>query len=105
MTYGSPSLSATFRDKSLYVVGGANSAGQAVTHLAKQRDCTVHLFVRGKSIEEKMSKYLVDRINACDNVQVHLETEVESIGGRGRVETVHVRTPEGIWVGAADQIS
>lgn len=81
--YGSPSLSVSFKDKSIYVVGGANSAGQAVLHLAKCPGCDVHLVVRGGDLASKMSQYLIDRIEAAPNIHVHLDSEVVGITGDG----------------------
>jgi thioredoxin reductase (NADPH) len=64
----------------VYVVGAANSAGQAVLHLARYARRVV-LLVRSDALEKAMSRYLVERIRAADNVQVRLQTEV--IAGRG----------------------
>ena len=65
----------------VYVVGAANSAGQAVLNLARYARRVV-LLVRGNSLEKSMSQYLVDRILAADNVEVRLETDI--VEGRGR---------------------
>jgi thioredoxin reductase (NADPH) len=64
----------------VYVVGGANSAGQAALHLAKYA-ARVTLLVRGASLTAGMSDYLVRQIQATPNVAVRLCTRV--IGGRG----------------------
>jgi thioredoxin reductase (NADPH) len=64
----------------VYVVGAANSAGQAVLNLA-QFASRVTLLVRGDSLERSMSHYLVDRIRSADNVEVRLNVEIA--GGRG----------------------
>ncbi|HEY6870366.1 MAG TPA: FAD-dependent oxidoreductase [Novosphingobium sp.] len=61
------------------LVGGGNSAGQAVVFLAPQVRC-LHLFVR-RDLEETMSRYLVDRIAALPNVQIHVGTEVVGLEG------------------------
>jgi thioredoxin reductase (NADPH) len=72
------------------VVGGGNSAGQAVLHLA--RYCRwVGLLVRGKSLAAGMSSYLVDTITATPNVEVHTDVDVVDGGGEGRLEWVGVR--------------
>jgi thioredoxin reductase (NADPH) len=72
------------------VVGAGNSGGQAVLHLA--RYCAaVHLIVRGSSLAESMSAYLVDAISAQPIIQVHLNTEVIGGYGNGQLELVTVR--------------
>jgi thioredoxin reductase (NADPH) len=64
----------------VYVVGGANSAGQAALHLARYA-ARVTLLVRGPSLAAGMSHYLVRQIAATPNVVVRLRTQV--VGGRG----------------------
>jgi thioredoxin reductase (NADPH) len=64
----------------VYVVGAANSAGQAVLHLAQFAGRVV-LLVRSDALHKSMSQYLVARIEAKDNIEVRLQTEV--IAGRG----------------------
>jgi thioredoxin reductase (NADPH) len=69
----------------VYIVGAANSAGQAALHLARYARRVVVL-VRGASLATSMSKYLVDRIDAAENIDVRLETEVVRGGGSGHLE-------------------
>ncbi len=64
----------------VYVVGGANSAGQAALHLARYA-ARVTLLVRGTSLAASMSDYLVRQIEASPNVAVRLHTQV--VGGHG----------------------
>ena len=72
------------------VVGGGNSAGQAVLHLA--RYCRqVTLVVRGPDLSAGMSRYLVEAIEAAGNVVVRTSTEVLGGGGDGRLERVVLR--------------
>jgi len=69
----------------VYVVGGANSAGQAAvyfSHHAKR----VHLIVRGPSLEATMSQYLIGQIADIDNIDVHTGTEVVSCKGSDHLE-------------------
>src|SRR5262249_1155086 len=61
------------------LVGGGNSAGQAVVFLAPHVK-RLHLFVRRK-LAETMSRYLIDRIAALPNVELHLGSEVVALGG------------------------
>ena len=64
----------------VYVVGAANSAGQAALNLAKYANRVV-LLVRAASLEASMSQYLVGRIRAAPNIDVLLQTQV--VGARG----------------------
>jgi len=72
------------------VVGGGNSAAQAVVHLARfARNVT--LIVRGNSLGRTMSDYLVQQIRSTLNVQVRLEAEVVGGDGGERMETLKIR--------------
>lgn len=71
------------------VVGAGNSAGQAVVNLARHAR-RVHLVVRGPDLGASMSRYLVDRIEAMDNVTIHLNTNVTALGGNGHLASVQV---------------
>jgi thioredoxin reductase (NADPH) len=72
------------------VVGGGNSAGQAVLHLARYCE-RVYLVVRGRDLGEGMSAYLVDAIAAEPVVEVLTDSEVVDGAGEGRLERVTVR--------------
>jgi len=61
------------------LVGGGNSAGQAVVFLAPQVK-RLHLFVR-RDLAETMSRYLIDRIAALPNVEIHIGAEVVAVEG------------------------
>jgi thioredoxin reductase (NADPH) len=62
------------------LVGGGNSAGQAVVFLAaKVRK--LHLVIRGAGLEASMSRYLIDRIAALPNVELHTHTEIVAMSG------------------------
>jgi thioredoxin reductase (NADPH) len=74
----------------VYVVGGANSAGQAVLHLARfARQVT--LVVRAATLEAGMSDYLVRQIEATPNVDVRTGTEVVDGGGNGWLDHLVLR--------------
>jgi thioredoxin reductase (NADPH) len=62
------------------VVGGGNSAGQAVVYLASSVE-KVWLLVRGPSLQASMSRYLVDRISGLANVEVVLQAEISALEG------------------------
>lgn len=72
------------------VVGGGNSAGQAVHHLSRYCE-QVTLAVRGDTLTESMSAYLIETISAAPNVVVRTSTEVSGGGGDGRLEWVTLR--------------
>ena len=75
------------------LVGGGNSAGQAVVYLANQVE-KLWLLVRGPSLGASMSRYLVDRIGGLRNVEVLLQTEVSALEGRGGIlEAIRWRRP------------
>ena len=72
------------------VIGAGNSAGQAALHLA--RYCaSVHMIVRGSSLADSMSAYLVDAISALPMIKVHLRTEVVGGHGDGQLESITLR--------------
>ena len=62
------------------LIGGGNSAGQAVAFLAPKVK-KLHLAVRGPGLEATMSRYLIDRIAALPNVELHRRTEVTALNG------------------------
>jgi thioredoxin reductase (NADPH) len=74
----------------VFVVGGANSAGQAAVHLAKYA-ATVTILARGESLSSTMSDYLIREIEAAANITVRLRTEVNDGHGEERLEAVTVR--------------
>ncbi|MBC6458937.1 FAD-dependent oxidoreductase [Actinomadura sp. HBU206391] len=78
------------RNDPVAVVGGGNSAGQATLFLA-QHSAPVRLLIRGGDLAKDMSRYLVDRIEHCPQVEVLLHTEVrELIGEKGSLEALKV---------------
>ena len=64
------------------LVGGGNSAGQAVVFLAPKVK-HLHLVVRGEGLEASMSQYLIERIKALPNVTLHTQTEIVGLEGDG----------------------
>jgi thioredoxin reductase (NADPH) len=64
------------------LVGGGNSAGQAVVYLAPKVK-HLHLVVRGEGLEASMSQYLIERIKALPNVELHTNTEIVGLEGDG----------------------
>jgi thioredoxin reductase (NADPH) len=90
--YTSPLDAAPFAGRDAVVVGGGNSAGQAVLHFARYAR-RVLLLVRGDALEENMSDYLVQAIRHQGNVEVRLSTEIVRAHGAHQLErlTVHDR--------------
>ncbi len=82
------------------LVGAGNSAGQAAVFLAP-RVAHLSLVVRGHSLEASMSAYLIERIQALPNTQVHLQTEIVALHGDAdnRLEraTLHHRKTGARW--------
>jgi thioredoxin reductase (NADPH) len=73
------------------LVGGGNSAGQAVVYLASQVE-KVWLLVRGPSLEASMSRYLVDRIKGLSNVEILTRAQVTGLeGSDGALEALRWR--------------
>jgi thioredoxin reductase (NADPH) len=71
----------------VYVVGGANSAGQAAAFFSRYAR-RVTLVVRGDSLERSMSYYLVQQLAAIDNVHVSTQTEVVEAHGDSHLEAL-----------------
>ncbi len=77
----------TCAGRDVYVVGGANSAGQAAMFLSQQAT-SVTLVVRGDSLEHGMSAYLVDELRTVPNVHVRLRSRVSALLGGDSLECV-----------------
>lgn len=95
--YGGPvSEAPTTVDEDVYVVGGANSAGQAALHLAEYAR-QVTLVVRADSLEKGMSHYLVRQVEGTPNVDVRLGAEVVGGGadGEGWLQRLVLRSADG----------
>lgn len=86
--YGAATTEAVnYRGRDVLVVGGANSAGQGAMFLSRYAE-KVTMLVRGSSIEEGMSQYLVDQIASTGNIEVVLSAEVTRAHGDGRLASV-----------------
>jgi thioredoxin reductase (NADPH) len=90
---GTASEASSMAGRDVYVVGGANSAGQAALHLARYAT-RVTLLVRAGSLADGMSSYLVRQVEATPNVEVRLGAEVVDGGGAGVLEHLVVRDRE-----------
>jgi thioredoxin reductase (NADPH) len=82
------------KEETVYIVGGANSAGQAAMYFSRYAN-HVHMLVRGKSLTSSMSKYLIDQIEATPNITVETCTEIVSMAGNSHLECLTLKTPRG----------
>ncbi len=79
--YWASSLEAkTCANEELVLVGGGNSAGQAAVYLAPFAT-KVHMLIRGPSLAASMSRYLIDRIGATSNIEMHPNTQLTQLHG------------------------
>ncbi|MFP3967999.1 FAD-dependent oxidoreductase [Actinomadura fulvescens] len=81
-------------DEEVYVVGGANSAGQAAVNLSRVAK-RVHILVRAGGLEKSMSHYLIQQIAGIPNIEVHTRTVVVSGEGTDHLERLTLSGPEG----------
>jgi thioredoxin reductase (NADPH) len=81
------SEAASCKDEDVYIIGGANSAGQAAMHFSKVAR-TVTLLVRGDALEKGMSQYLIEQIRGTSNIRVRLNTSVSAMHGENRLESI-----------------
>ncbi len=89
--YGSAlTEAANCKGQDVYLVGGANSAGQAAVYLAKHAR-SVTLLVRGPSLEQSMSYYLIQQIDAIPEISVRACTEIIAARGDGHLESLTLR--------------
>ena len=78
------------RGSEVIVVGGGNSAGQAVMFLSEQTP-RVFLLLRGGDLRKSMSSYLADRIEGADNIEVLSNAEITRMLGDQRLEAVDIK--------------
>jgi thioredoxin reductase (NADPH) len=94
---------ASCKDEEVFVVGGANSAGQAALHFAIYAR-KVTMLVRGPSLSATMSKYLIDEIERTSNIVVEVRTQVVGVEGEERLECLLLRGPGGDSRAAASSL-
>jgi thioredoxin reductase (NADPH) len=88
--YASMTEAFSYRDGNIYIVGGANSAGQAAMYFSKfARQVT--MLVRGEALSDSMSLYLEKQIAATKNIDVKLNTKVTAVEGTERCETITIQ--------------
>ena len=85
--YAPMSEAFSYRDGNIYIVGGANSAGQAAMYFSRfARHVT--MVVRGEALSDSMSQYLEDQIAATKNIEVRLNSSVIAVDGTDRCEAI-----------------
>ena len=88
MYYGAgASEAALTKGEDVYLVGGGNSAGQAAMHLAGFAK-RIFIVIRGESLKETLSQYLLDRLRSTPNVEVLPHTEVIALRGDKVLEEI-----------------
>ncbi|WP_214411709.1 FAD-dependent oxidoreductase [Sphaerisporangium fuscum] len=104
--YGSASTEApSCAGEEVYIVGGANSAGQAAVHFAKYAR-KVHILIRAADLRQSMSHYLIHQIESHANIEVHPHTQVVAGEGGDHLERLtlcdprsgRVRTVDTSWL-------
>jgi thioredoxin reductase (NADPH) len=89
--YGSALTEATScRDHDIYIVGGANSAGQAAVYLSKHA-ASVTILVRADSLTRSMSHYLIEQVESNKRIHVRTCTEVAAAHGQDHLEKLTLR--------------
>ncbi|CAA9272070.1 MAG: Thioredoxin reductase [uncultured Corynebacteriales bacterium] len=78
------------RSQDVYIVGGANSAGQAAMYFSRYATRVVML-VRGRSLDSSMSRYLIDQIDQVPNIEVRTCTEIVDGAGEEHLESLTLR--------------
>jgi thioredoxin reductase (NADPH) len=78
-----------YQDKKVFVIGGANSAGQGAMFLSRYAS-EVTLLVRGDSLQKSMSQYLIEQIDRSTNINVMLNTAVTGVNGTAHLETISI---------------
>jgi thioredoxin reductase (NADPH) len=81
---------ASCQDEDVYVVGGANSAGQAAVHFSEFAR-SVTMLVRADSLSKSMSHYLVERIKEIKNIAVIPNSEVSRVEGDGQLAKIFIQ--------------
>ncbi|RYG32773.1 fused response regulator/thioredoxin-disulfide reductase, partial [bacterium] len=85
---------ATCEEEDVFIIGGANSAGQAAMEFSRHAR-KVTMLIRGGGLAVSMSKYLADRIEAAPNIEVVCRTQVHEFLGESHFEGVRVEGPSG----------
>jgi len=89
--YGAATSEAVhYQGKKVFVIGGANSAGQGAMFLSRFAS-EVFVLIRGDSLQKSMSQYLIDQIAQMGNIQVVVNSEVTSVEGSDHLAAITIR--------------
>ena len=90
--YGAATSEAVhYEGREVFVIGGANSAGQGAMFLSRYAS-RVTMLIRGDSLKKSMSQYLIDQIAGTGNITVRVNTEVTAVSGTDHLETITIRS-------------
>jgi thioredoxin reductase (NADPH) len=102
--YGAAMTEATgCANQEIYIVGGANSAGQAAMYFSRAA-ATVRMLVRGPSLERSMSKYLIDQIASTTNIVVETGTQLRELKGNGHLDQLLLEGSNGFETRPASSV-
>jgi thioredoxin reductase (NADPH) len=87
---GGTSEAIACKGETVYIIGGANSAGQAAMHFSKFAEKVVML-VRGNSLASTMSHYLIEQIERTPNIEVWTQTSVIRVHGETRLSGITIK--------------
>ncbi|HSV41445.1 MAG TPA: FAD-dependent oxidoreductase [Nocardioidaceae bacterium] len=85
---------ATYRDRHVCILGGANSAGQGALFFSRYAS-EVSVLVRGDSLRKSMSQYLIDRIEAAPNINVLTEVQIDHVEGERSLDRMVLKRGDG----------
>jgi thioredoxin reductase (NADPH) len=89
--YGAATSEAVhYQDKKVFVIGGANSAGQGAMFLSRFAS-QVTILIRADSLRNSMSQYLIDQIERTENISLEVNTEVTAVAGAERLESITMK--------------
>jgi len=77
------------KDETVYIVGGANSAGQAAMNFARYAKSVI-ILVRGSSLASTISQYLIDQVKETPNIQIWAHASIAEVHGDSRLEEISV---------------
>jgi thioredoxin reductase (NADPH) len=99
--YGAATSEAVhYKGRRVFVIGGANSAGQGAMFLSRFAS-EVTVVVRGDSLQKSMSQYLIDQIDGTENISVMVNTEVTAVDGTDHLKAITMKNNE---TGATDTV-
>ncbi|MEJ2189528.1 MAG: FAD-dependent oxidoreductase [Acidobacteriota bacterium] len=92
-----------YQDGKVFVVGGANSAGQGAVFLSRFAS-EVSILIRGDSLASSMSRYLIDQIEEIENLSVMVNTEITAVAGSDHLEEITLKKGGATETGPADAL-